>query len=205
MRANHFANFSAPTRAYTRGFTLIELIIGIVVFSIIMLVIIGVIGPQSRLSIEPIWQIRASELAQSLLTEINSKSFDEQSDRTGGTTRCNEVQSCTASGSLGPDSGESRDSFDDIDDYHGLNQTGANILNVQGQAMLNNGESLYSGFTAQVSVYYDSNEDGINDDDADQNGALDTGTLVGNVKRITITVITPGGEPLTFASYRWNF
>ena len=38
-------------RANVRGFTLIELIIGIVVFTIIMLVIIGVIGPQSRLSI----------------------------------------------------------------------------------------------------------------------------------------------------------
>ena len=82
-------------RANVRGFTLIELIIGIVVFTIIMLVIIGVIGPQSRLSIEPIWQIRASELAQSLLTEINAKSFDEQSDHSGGNTRCNEGQSCT--------------------------------------------------------------------------------------------------------------
>ena len=96
-------------RASVRGFTLIELIIGIGVFTIIMLVIIGVIGPQSRLSIEPIWQIRASELAQSLLTEINAKSFVEQSDHSGGNTRCNEGQSCTASGSLGPDSGESRD------------------------------------------------------------------------------------------------
>ena len=82
-------------RANVRGFTLIELIIGIVVFTIIMLVIIGVIGPQSRLSIEPIWQIRASELAQSLLTEINAKSFDEQSDHSGGNTRCNEGQSCS--------------------------------------------------------------------------------------------------------------
>ena len=192
-------------RANIRGFTLIELIIGIVVFTIIMLVIIGVIGPQSRLSIEPIWQVRASELAQSLLTEMNAKSFDEQSDHSGGNTRCNEGQSCTASGSLGPDSGESRDSYDDVDDYHGLDQRDGNILNVQGQAMLNNGESLYQGFRAQVSVYYDSNEDGINDDDADQNGVPDTGTLVANVKRITITVTTPGGEPLTFASYRWNF
>lgn len=188
-----------------RGFTLIELIIGIVVFSIIMTVVIGLIAPQSRFSVEPIWQIRASELAQSLMSEINAKSFDENSDRTGSGLRCNEGTDCTTSNNLGPDAGEARGSYDDIDDYHGLNQTGAAILSARGAQLLNDGESLYTGFTAQVMVYYDENEDGVNDDDLDSDGTNDTGTFVGDVKRITITVITPGGEPITFSSYRWNY
>lgn len=188
-----------------RGFTLIELIIGIVVFSIIMMVVIGLIAPQSKFSVEPIWQIRASELAQSLMSEISSRSFDENSDRTGSGDRCNEAVSCTTSNNLGPDGSESRSNFDDIDDYDGLNQSGAAILSARGTQIVNNGESLYKGFTAQVQVYYDDNEDGVNDDDLDQNGVNDTGTLIGNVKRVTITVITPGGEPIVFSSYRWNF
>lgn len=187
------------------GFTLIELIIGMVVFSIVMLVVIGLVGPQSRFSVEPIWQVRASELAQSLLSEINAKSFDENSDRSGGKIRCNEGTDCTTSGSLGPDTGESRADYNDIDDYHGLNQTGADILNVSGDEMLYNGSSLYAGFTVQVAVFYDDNEDGINDDDADQDGSNDTGTLIGNAKRIVITVFTPGGEAIVFSRYRWNY
>ena len=65
-----------PAKA-AKGFTLVELIIGITVFSIIMMVIIGLIGPQSRLSVEPIWQVRASELAQSLMSEINARAFND--------------------------------------------------------------------------------------------------------------------------------
>lgn len=182
----------------SQGFTLVELIIGITVFSIIMMVIIGLIGPQSRLSVEPVWQVRASELAQSLMSEINAKAFDEQSSLSANGPRCNEGTPCTSSGNLGPDTGESRAAFDDVDDYNGLNQSGAAILSAQGVPMLYNGESLYAGFTVQVQVYYDDNEDGVNDD------AGGSGAVVGNVKRIVITVTTPGGEAITFSSYRWN-
>ena len=180
-----------------KGFTLVELIIGITVFSIIMMVIIGLIGPQSRLSVEPIWQVRASELAQSLMSEINSRAFDEQSISLSNGTRCNEGTSCTRSELLGPDE-EDRASFNDVDDYNGLDDYGIDISSAQGAQITFNGESLYSGFRVQVQVYYDDNEDGVNDD------ASGSGTVIGNVKRIVITVTTPGGEAITFSSYRWN-
>lgn len=181
-----------------RGFTLIELIIGITVFSIIMMVIVSLIAPQSRLSVEPIWQVRATELAQSLMSEINARAFDDSLANSNSGKRCNESVACTASGDLGPDPGETRIRYDDIDDYHGLNESGATILSAQGSPILYNGESLYTGFSVQVQVYYDDNEDGVNDD------AASTGTVIGNVKRIVITVTTPGGDAITFSNYRWN-
>ncbi|GGF82902.1 type IV pilus modification PilV family protein [Alteromonas lipolytica] len=181
-----------------RGFTLIELIIGIVVFSIIMTVIVGLIAPQSRYSVEPVWQVRASELAQSLMSEINARAFDDNLANSNSGKRCNESVACTTSGNLGPDPGESRTSYDDVDDFNGLNESGATILSAQGTPVLYNGQSLYSGFSVQVQVYYDDNEDGINDD------AGNTGTVIGNVKRIVIVVTTPGGEAITFSQYRWN-
>ena len=186
-----------PAKA-VKGFTLVELIIGITVFSIIMMVIIGLIGPQSRLSVEPIWQVRASELAQSLMSEINARAFDDNLANSNSGKRCNESVSCTPSASLGPDPGENRARYDDIDDFHGLNESGAAILSAQGLPVLYNGESLYTGFSVAIQVYYDDNEDGVNDD------AGGSGAVIGNVKRIVITVTTPGGEAITFSSYRWN-
>ncbi|WP_427980905.1 type IV pilus modification PilV family protein, partial [Agarivorans sp.] len=66
------------------GFTLIELIVGIVVMAIALVVISSFLVPQARRSIEPVYQFRAAELGSSLMNEILSKSFDEQSDHTGG-------------------------------------------------------------------------------------------------------------------------
>ncbi|MFT6209390.1 MAG: MSHA pilin protein MshD, partial [Colwellia sp.] len=73
-----------------RGFTLIELVVGIVVFSIALMLFTSLIVPQAVRSVDPIFQVRATELAQSLINEIVSKPFDENSNRTGGTARCNE-------------------------------------------------------------------------------------------------------------------
>ncbi|WP_026376635.1 type IV pilus modification PilV family protein [Aestuariibacter salexigens] len=188
-----------------RGFTLIEIVVGLVLFSIVLLTVTTLIAPQVRRGVDPIWQVRAAELAQSLMNEISAKSFDEASNRGGGMTRCNEGTDCTPSASLGPDAGESRDIFDDVDDYHGLNQSGAAILNTLGNQLSAEGVSLYAGFTAQVSVFYDDNVDGVNDDDTDGDGTLDSGTYVGNTKLISVTITTPGGERLAFSRLRSNF
>lgn len=66
------------------GFTLIEMVIGIVAFSAVLTIIIGVLAPQATRSVDPIFNVRASELAQSLFNEISAKTFDESSNQTGG-------------------------------------------------------------------------------------------------------------------------
>jgi len=54
-------------------------------------------------------------------------------------------------------------------------------------------------------VVYDQNLDGINDDDLNQDGILDTGTYVANKKLVTVTITTPGGERITITSIKGNF
>lgn len=190
---------------YYKGFTLIELVIGMVVFSIVMLVITSLIAPQSKRSIDPIWQARAAELGQSFISEIQAKSFDENSSRSGGSLRCNEGTPCTSSSALGPDVGETRIDFNDVDDFAGLSATGSAIQSAVGATMTADGVNLYQGFSVDISVVYDDNEDGHNDDDSDGDGVNDTGTYVGNVKLITVTVTTPGGDAIPFTLYKWNF
>ncbi|WP_240615594.1 type IV pilus modification PilV family protein [Alteromonas facilis] len=187
------------------GFTLIELIAGIVVFGIALTIVTGLVASQSRKSIDPIWQVRATELGQSLLNEITAKAFDENSDMVGGTERCNESTPCTISGSLGPDAGELREDYDDIDDFNGLDATGAAITNSLNEALQGPQGNLYEGFRVQVAVYYDDNVDGINDDDLNQDGTLDSGNLVGNVKLVRINVTTPGGDVVPFALVQANY
>jgi len=167
-----------------QGFTLIELIIGIVTMSIALSIITSLLLPASEHSAEQYHQIRAAELGQSLINEIVGKAFDENSDMTGGKIRCGEGgTSCTADALLGPDAGEtSIVQYNDVDDYHGL---------VQSDLSLNN---LYTGFTVSVSVCNDSNYDGVCTTDDIQTAKL-----------ITISITDSLGNPINFATYRTNY
>lgn len=187
------------------GFTLVEMIAGIVVFAVALTIVTSLVATQSRNSIDPIWQVRAIELGQSLINEVNAKAFDENSDLLGGSQRCNEGVDCTASGALGPDAGESRESFDDIDDYNGLDVSDSAITNSLGEVLSSPDGNFYQGFRAQINVYYDDNLDGINDDDTNQDGTLDTGTLIGNRKIVEVVVTTPGGDAIPFSLLRANY
>ncbi|WP_395339871.1 type IV pilus modification PilV family protein [Ningiella sp. W23] len=187
------------------GFTLIELILGMVVFAVALVALANVFIPQVSKGIDPIWQVRAVTLAQSLSNEIRAKAFDENSSFGTSNAPCNVDTACTQSASLGPDAGESRDLFDDVDDYHGLFLDGSDIANSLSMNTRFAGVDVYAGFRAQVSVIYDDNADGINDDDVDADSVLDTGTYQGNKKLIRIEVFTPANESLAFSMYRENY
>ncbi len=188
----HASFFHANKKA--KGFTLLELVIGIVVLAISFSVITSFIVPQSEKSANQIHQIRAAELGQSLMNEILAKAFDEQSDLAGGAIRCGEagLNTCTTKPNFGPDGGETRANFDDVDDYDGLDETGDSIENITGSQIQSDAlESLYLGYRVTVSVTYDDTYDNSN-----------AGSLV---KRIDITVTTPSGETVQFATYKANF
>ena len=172
------------------GFTLIELVIGIIVFSIALVMFTSLIVPQAIKSVDPIFQVRAAELGQSMINEIASKSFDENSDRTGGSNFC--MANCTSIAYLGPD-GETRESFDDVDDYNGLTVSDDQIKNALDQTTVLAGSNLYQGFSVNVRVVYDANMDGIAD------------TIVGNTKLITVTVTTTNDEDIIFSTFRSNY
>ncbi|MFT5635937.1 MAG: MSHA pilin protein MshD [Cognaticolwellia sp.] len=184
-----------------QGFTLIETIVGIVVLSIAFSIFTTLIYPLANQSAEQVHQIKAAELGQSMINEILSKAFDENSDMSGGYYRCGEDQNndgeikavdgetCTATASLGLDNAETRKTFDDVDDYHG-------IVNIEGS--LGNDDSLadlYIGYKANVQVINDSDYDGDNDS-ADNNFTA---------KFITVTITTPQDFDFAFSVYRVNF
>lgn len=188
------------------GFTLVELVIGIVVFSIAMTMIVAVIMPQAKRGIDPLWQARAITLAESLLNEVNAKAFDENSITLNGRQACNVTgNSCTESANLGSDGSEERSNFDDIDDFNGLSFSAAQISNSTNNTFSSTTDELFSGFEATIEVFYDANFDGINDDDLNNDGSLDSGMLVADQKLIKIVVFTPDGEAIPFAAYRTNF
>lgn len=177
-------------RAHSNGFTLIELIISIVIFAIALTVITGLIAPQARQSAEPILQLRANELGQSLMNEILAKSFDEHSERAPPFRRCSEsslaAEDCTSTADLGPDSGELRTTYDDVDDYIALSNQP--ITNSLGEAL-----PQYNGFNVVVNVTYDS----------DFNSATASDGVL--AKRITVIVSPPNSEQYGFSAYKGNY
>ena len=183
--------------AKTKGFTLIEIIIGIVVLSISFSVITSLISPVLRQNADQLHMIRAAELGQSMLNEIHQKAFDENSDHAGGRNRCGENSTvCTANVDLGCDGDErvggqcSRQLFDDVDDYHNLNLT-SSMEDSEG-----NERPLYTGYTLDVTVGNDSNYNGVTNELNDNNQTA---------KLITVEVTTPMGQTITFSTYRTNF
>ncbi len=169
------------------GFTLVEIIAGIVIMAISMTAMTSVLFPLAQRSTDPIFQVRAAELGQSLLNEITGKAYDENTDLASG-TRCGEFgTTCTAAGSLGKEPGETTASdFDDVDDYDDYNQDMAQLADGS------NYNALYSGFIFTVTVNYD----------GDYNNIYDSNT---SAKRIDITITTPGGQVFKFAAYKANF
>jgi MSHA pilin protein MshD len=100
---------SKDRAGYFAGFTLLEVLVTIVVLSLAATAIMGVYIATVRSSADPLLQQQAISIAQAYLEEIQLKAFaDPTQVETGGS-----------------ESGETRASFDDVQDYDGLNDTGA--------------------------------------------------------------------------------
>jgi len=147
-----------------RGVTLIDLIITIIILAIAVPPMVGVFITSTRNSTFGVTMARANHLASNLLEEVRSKRWDEN---TGA-----------ASATLGPDTGESRATYDDVDDFIVVvNESPPK--DSQGVAM-----SGFTGFRQEVSVCYVAS--------ADLNTCLGSGTS--NYKKITVTVTDPEGR-----------
>lgn len=189
-------------RTQQNGFSLIELVIGIVVLGIGLTVINNALVPMYTRSIDPWHQVRATELGQSLMNEILLLNFDENSGKIAGTNdrisgvdalRCDETETgaaaCTTEANFGPDGSpiETRSAFNDVDDYDGFNANANTVLNnILGTSIADN----YRSYVVAVNVTYAGSDLGQNNQ---------------NFKRIDITVTTPTGTPIQFSSYRGNW
>ncbi|WP_448549019.1 type IV pilus modification PilV family protein [Thalassotalea fusca] len=178
------------------GFTLIETIVGLVVLALSYAVISQFIFPAITRHADQLHSIRAAELGQSVLNEILTRAYDENSDHVSGALRCgdtaNGAPECTAVGNFGPDPDpdplidpdetDSPDNYNDVDDYHGASFPGSDI------------DESYEGYIVDIDVCYDPDYDD-SCDSSNRNVA----------KRVRVTVTTPLGDSIVFASYRSNF
>ncbi len=165
---------------------MLELVITIVIISIAMTALVGAFSFSIRHSADVMWQSRTAYLGQAYLEEILSREFDEVMVG-GGTNYCGAAPlvACTAAANLGPDAGEARATFDDVDDYNGLNNEVA-MVTIAAETGLAN---PYAGYRVSVTVAYDNATNG-ND----------------MLKIITVTVTPPGaalGYP--FSAVKGNF
>ena len=164
-------------RGHVGGFTLIELILFIVVVGVASAGLFSALNRHTISSVDPIYQVRALELAQSHLDMALGKRYDETSPN-GGVPPCDSLTGaiCTGSGSFGPDTGEtSENDYDDVDDYHGYSPSLA---------------TTYAGFSLSMTAAY--------------RGA-DLGLAANAAKYVIVTVTPPVGEPVILGGYRGNF
>lgn len=187
-------------RIQQKGVTLIELVVVIVILAIALYgVTTSLSGALSRSS-DVVPQTRALALAQSYLDEILSKRFDEHSVPRGiPPCRTN----CTDAVDLGLDGGEAtRDEFDDVDDYDGLDEGFEQAVALQDAE--GNNRAGYDEFRVRVSVrYLDLGGGGVEEGLATEPNDL---TDAQDVKLITVTV-SHASEPdgWKFSAYKANF
>jgi MSHA pilin protein MshD len=177
------------------GFTLVELIVGVVVLGIALLMISSMLGPMYIRSSEPWQQVRAAELGHSLMNEILARSFDENSSRGTNLLRCGEagagsciaaILACPITGMSSATEETSRDLYDDVDDFHCFRGDGAAVSNILNQSLADS----YRNYQVEVFVSY---------------AGADVGLPNQRVKRVDIRVILPSGDSIAFSSYKGNW
>lgn len=105
-----------------RGFTLIEIIIGIVVLSIALTGGLSLLISQVDAYRDPLIKEKSVQIAKRVVHEIQIRAYDEKSDIGGGIFRCSETVGGISLGDCkaeyGTDSGELMlDTLDDVDDF----------------------------------------------------------------------------------------
>ncbi|MDO9317485.1 MAG: type II secretion system protein [Gammaproteobacteria bacterium] len=181
------------------GLTLIEMVLTILILSIALVMISAVLSGGLGRSADTTQELRSVALAQSYLDEILGKRFDENS-APRGIPPCSGT--CTAEVSFGPDGGELRQDYDDVDDYHGLDQGTGQVNPLQDAAGAT--RTGYDNFRVQVTVRYidigvagEEENLGVAANDLDDNG---------DAKLITVTVsYTADPNGVSYSAYKANF
>lgn len=125
------------------GVTLVELIISIVVISIALVGIFTVINLTSSTSANPVVQYQAIAIAESYMEEILLQAY------------CDPAGPCTTQATLGSESDEGRATYDDVDDFNGLSDSGAHDSRgnpIQLPDSQGNEITLLSAYTVSVAV-----------------------------------------------------
>ncbi|WP_259394870.1 MSHA biogenesis protein MshD [Shewanella sp. SR44-3] len=181
MRNNPIGNKKMP------GFTLMELVVGMLVMGIAITLMVSMLLPQADRAAQSLHRVRSAELAHGILNEIWGKRYDQNTKANGGVPACGSSQGGNPVGEacstvMGPETilgvEEKRNEFNDVDDYHGLTHTDLMLNSTQSYA------AFYPNYQLNVTVVL---------------GA------VANTKLITVTVTTPDGEAIAYQALRSNY
>lgn len=151
-----------------RGLTLIDATISIVIVGVLVVSALQATGAVARSRVIQQDRAQAMALARTLMSEVTQESYV---DPDGGLV-------------LSPEVGETRTTYDDVDDYNGLNQSPPRDRN---NAIL----SDFSSWRWQAAVSYM--------DASLLNVVLGSDT---GIKRITVTVTSPTGKLTTLQAIR---
>ena len=185
-------------RVRQAGFTLIESIVGIVILGFALSVLVLGVYTSSTKSHQATYQAQAAALGHSIMTDVLSRQFDENSDPNGGQYRCGENDDNPCSTGLGKDGtdGLTSVSFNDVDDFIGcwgeLSICSSNSLPSYQLNQLIDATSAaeYKNFTVEINVAY-----------ADvENSETKT-----QLKKIDITLYASSYAQYTFSAYRGNY
>ena len=186
------------------GITLVELVMTIVILGIAVLSMSNMLAGGLGRSADTTLQVRTVALAQTYLDEILGKRFDENS-RNSGIPPCRASapppQQCTAEVSFGADGGETRASYDDVDDYHGLDEGDGQVNPLQDA--FGNTRTGYDNFRVQVDVRYINVGVGEEEENLGVNNELDDQF---DAKLITVMVTYRSiSSDIAFSAYKANF
>jgi len=125
--------------------SLIEVVVFIVVLGLALAGVMILYSQATRASADPLVRKQALAIASSLLEEIELRAF----------TLCDPddpnvfvpAATCTTPEGIGPEPGETRDTFDNVNDYDGFSMADGNIKGADGQVV----PSL-AGYSVTVSV-----------------------------------------------------
>jgi MSHA pilin protein MshD len=192
-----------------KGFSLVELVVGIVVLAVAMMVMNTLLITHSKDALEPLYRLRASQLGQSIMVNILSRAYDQNSDHNGGYFRCGEVWQngdawydiasktwllttpqntvpCTSSENYAPETLESNHpTFNDVDDFIENEFVSAiDYEDLLGDAF----PTDYRNYQIKITVF------------------ADTSTLASTtMKQIHVTIKTPSDEEFLFSALKGNY
>jgi len=188
----------SPKTRNQRGFTLIEIVVGMVVLAISLVIVTSIFLPQANNTVTPMYQIKATALGKRIMDQVLIRYYDDASTSSGGFIRCGETISnlipFPCSSELGPEDGEfssAPDNFNDVDDYDIYCDDRANY---DPSAALGAFTNEYPGYGLRICVSFAA-------DKFDGGLAAD----IDVAKRIRVTIFMPNDEAIELTAFKGNY